>query len=71
MSKSLFKSFFIKCLCEDIAGGDGGAFGDYSDGYAPGDARIPSFLGGGIITRNGLIKRKKKRKKRKKRKGKK
>lgn len=69
---SLFKKYFEKILQEDNVAGSGGAFGDTSstggmfpggsDSYAPGDARIPTFLGN---------KSKKRRKKRKKRRGKK
>jgi hypothetical protein len=32
------------------------------DNYAPGDARTPKNLYGGVITRKGLIKKKKKKK---------
>lgn len=32
------------------------------DNYAPGDARTPKSLYGGVITRKGLIKKKKKKK---------
>ena len=57
---------------ESVAGGAASAFGPgvqstasqfSGDTYAPGDARIPKSLYGGIITRRGLIKGKKKRKK--------
>ena len=57
---------------ENVAGGAGSAFGSgvqstatqfSGDNYAPGDARIPKSLYGGIITRRGLIKGKKKRNK--------
>ena len=69
---SLFKKYFDKILQEDNVAGSGGAFGDTSsacgmfpggsDSYAPGDARIPTFLGSKL---------KKRRKKRKKKRGKK
>ena len=59
--------------------GPGGALGDspnmYTTGsasgttgtdiYAPGDFRLPTSIFGGIVTRRGLIKRKKKNKKKK------
>ena len=57
---------------ENVAGGAASAFGPgvqstatqfSGDNYAPGDARIPKSLYGGIVTRRGLIKGRKKRKK--------
>jgi hypothetical protein len=57
---------------ENVAGGAVSAFGPgvqstatqfSGDNYAPGDARIPKSIYGGIITRRGLIKGKKKRNK--------
>jgi hypothetical protein len=57
---------------QNMAGGAGSAFGSgvqstatqfSGDNYAPGDARIPKSIYGGIITRRGLIKGKKKRNK--------
>ena len=57
---------------ENVAGGATSAFGSgvqstatqfSGDNYAPGDARIPKSIFGGIVTRRGLIKGKKKRKK--------
>lgn len=60
---------------ENMAGGAGSAFGPgvqatatqfSGDNYAPGDARVPKSLYGGIVTRGGLIKRGKKRKKKRK-----
>lgn len=59
---------------ENMAGGAGSAFGPgvqatasqfSGDTYAPGDARVPKSLYGGIVTRRGLIKSRKKRKKKK------
>lgn len=59
---------------ENMAGGAGSAFGPgvqatatqfSGDTYAPGDARVPKSLYGGIVTRGGLIKSRKKRKKKK------
>jgi hypothetical protein len=56
---------------QNMAGGAASAFGSgvqstatpfSGDNYAPGDARIPKSIFGGIITRRGLIKGKKKRK---------
>tara|TARA_B110000495_G_scaffold123403_1_gene107300 strand:+ start:11702 stop:11965 length:264 start_codon:yes stop_codon:yes gene_type:complete len=53
---NLFKQFFEKVLLEDNVASTGGALGSYTstggsfpggaDTYAPGDARIPSILGG-------------------------
>lgn len=60
---------------ENVAGGASSAFGagvqstatQFSgDNYAPEDARVPKHLYGGVITRGGLIKRRKKRKKKRK-----
>jgi hypothetical protein len=57
---------------ENVAGGAASAFGPgvqstatpfSGDNYAPGDARIPKSIFGGIVTRRGLIKGRKKRKK--------
>ncbi len=57
---------------QNMAGGAGSAFGPgvqstatqfSGDNYAPGDARIPKSIFGGIVTRRGLIKGKKKRNK--------
>jgi hypothetical protein len=57
---------------ENVTGGAASAFGSgvqstatqfSGDNYAPGDARIPKSIFGGIVTRRGLIKGKKKRKK--------
>ena len=57
---------------QNMAGGAGSAFGSgvqstatqfSGDNYAPGDARIPKSIFGGIVTRRGLIKGRKKRKK--------
>ena len=57
---------------ENAAGGAASAFGPgvqstatqfSGDTYAPGDARIPKSVYGGIVTRRGLIKGRKKRKK--------
>ena len=57
---------------QNMAGGAGSAFGSgvestatqfSGDNYAPGDARTPKSIYGGIITRRGLIKGKKKRNK--------
>lgn len=59
---------------EMSSGGEGSVFGPgvdstasafSSDSYAPGDARNPHGLYGGVLTRSGL-KRKRKKKKRKK-----
>jgi hypothetical protein len=57
---------------ENLVGGAASAFGSgvqstatqfSGDNYAPGDARIPKSIFGGIVTRRGLIKGRKKRKK--------
>lgn len=47
------------------AGGTSQFSGDF---YAPGDNRIPYSVYGGVMTRKGLIKRRKKRKKKKRKK---
>jgi hypothetical protein len=67
------EKIILDVLNEDnIAGGAESAFGPgvqatatqfSGDNYAPGDARIPKSLFGGIVTRKGLIKNRKKRKK--------
>ena len=71
---SLEKIVFSVLNEENVAGGAGSAFGSgvqatatqfSGDTYAPGDARIPKSLYGGIVTRGGLIKSRKKRKKKK------
>jgi len=72
----------IKQVLEEdvVSGGAGSAFGPNvqstatqfsGDNYAPGDARVPKSLYGGIITRRGLIKGRKRRKKKKTRRKKK
>jgi hypothetical protein len=68
-----FASLVSQVLNEDVvAGGEGSAFGAgvtntatafSGDTYAPGDARVPYSIYGGIITRAGLRKKRKKRKK--------
>jgi hypothetical protein len=59
-------------LVEAMLAGVGGTFGQTSDTggsignqdtYAPGDARIPHSIYGGVVTRNGLRKNKKKKRK--------
>lgn len=70
------KEVILKVLKEEnMAGGAGSAFGSgvqstatqfSGDNYAPGDARVPKHLYGGVITRGGLIKRRKKRNKKRK-----
>jgi hypothetical protein len=62
---SLYKTIFIRSLNEDNIAGAGGVFGNTDgqtsgDFYAPGDARLPDFL--------GSKKKKKKRKASKKKK---
>jgi hypothetical protein len=60
---------------QNVAGGAGSVLGPgvqatatqfSGDNYAPGDARVPKSLYGGIVTRGGLIKRRKKRTKKRK-----
>jgi hypothetical protein len=68
-----FKKLVEQLLQEDVvAGGAGSAFGSgvqataqqfSKDSYAPGDARLPKSLFGGVITRKGLKKTKKKKRK--------
>lgn len=69
-----FDKLVEKILNEDVvAGGEGSAFGPgvtntasafSGDTYAPGDARVPKSIFGGVLTRYGM--RKKKRKKKRK-----
>lgn len=71
-----FQKIVEEVLNEDVvAGGAGSAFGPNvgatatevsGDNYAPGDARTPKSLFGGVITRSGMNKRKKKSKNKKK-----
>jgi hypothetical protein len=71
-----FQKIVEEVLNEDVvAGGAGSSFGpnvgatatEFSgDNYAPGDARVPKSLFGGVITRSGINKRKKKSKNKKK-----
>ncbi len=73
-----FKEIVNKVLNEELtAGGEGSVFGSgvtntssvfSGDNYAPGDARNPYGIFGGVLSRKGLV-AKKKRKKRKKKKG--
>lgn len=80
MSERTSKMINLENLIEEVltettlAGGVSSAFGPgvqatatqfSGDTYAPGDARVPKSLYGGIVTRRGLIKRRKKRKKKK------
>lgn len=61
-----------KILREDcVSGGEGSAFGPNvtntssafsGDTYASGDARIPKSIYSGILTRYGMLKKKKKKK---------
>jgi hypothetical protein len=72
-----FKEIVKEVLNEELAaGGEGSVFGSgvvntssafSGDNYAPGDARNPYGIYGGILSRKGLAS-KKKRKKRKKKK---
>ena len=75
-SKMINLEILIKQVLEEenMAGGAGSAFGPgvqatatqfSGDTYAPGDARVPKSLYGGIVTRRGLIKGRKKRKNKK------
>lgn len=65
---------FVKLVEDTVAGGEGSVFGPNvgatsthfsGDNYAPGDARTPYSIYGGVITRNGKIKSKKRRKRKK------
>ena len=68
-----FQKIVEQVLQEDVvAGGAGSAFGANvgatattfsGDNYAPGDARKPTSLFGGVMTRKGLRKRKSKKRK--------
>ena len=68
-----FQKIVEEILHEDVvAGGAGSAFGpnvgatasvSSKDSYAPGDARTPKSLYGGVMTRGGLRKKKSKGKK--------
>ena len=72
-----FENLVVSLLAEEsAAGGAGSVFGPnvgstatvYSgDNYAPGDARVPGSLYGGVLTRKGLRYKKRKRKKKKSR----
>ena len=71
-----FKSLVDEVLKEDMAaGGAGSVFGPNvastattfsGDNYAPGDARVPRSIYGGVMTRYGMKSKKKRKKKRKK-----
>ena len=53
----------------DVLGSPAAGTSQFSgDTYAPGDARIPYSVYGGVMSRRGLIKGRKKRKKRKRKK---
>lgn len=69
-----FERLVLQTLNEmNVAAGPGSVFisspapapaqGFSGDTYAPGDARTPKSLYGGVLTRKGLIKKKKKKKK--------
>jgi hypothetical protein len=62
---------------ETVAGGEGSSFGPNvgstatpfsGDNYAPGDARNPYGVYGGVLTRSGMRKKKRSKKRRKKKK---
>lgn len=71
-----FQKIVEEVLNEDVvAGGEGSSFGPNvgatatafsGDNYAPGDARNPHGIYGGVMTRSGMRKRKKKKAKKKK-----
>lgn len=73
-----FQKIVEEVLNEDVvAGGEGSSFGPNvgqtatafsGDNYAPGDARNPYGIYGGVMTRSGMKKRKAKKKKVKKKK---
>tara|TARA_R110000868_G_scaffold133029_1_gene344390 strand:- start:214 stop:450 length:237 start_codon:yes stop_codon:yes gene_type:complete len=63
---------FKRLVEEVVSGGSGSAFGPgvtdtatafSGDNYAPGDARIPKSIFGGVVTRGGLAGKKKKKSK--------
>lgn len=68
-----FQKIVEQLIEEDVvAGGANSAFGPNvsntstvtsGDNYAPGDARTPKSLYGGVISRNGIRKKKSKKKK--------
>lgn len=61
---SLYKSIFLHLLDEDNTAGAGGVFGNQSgQGYADGDARLPSILGAKSIRKKKKRSKKKKKKK--------
>ena len=70
-----FEKLVEQILQEDVvAGGEGSAFGPSvevtasafsGDTYAPGDARNPHGLYGGVMTRSGMRKKKRSKKRRK------
>ncbi len=71
-----FREIVEKVLSEEVmSGGEGSAFGpnvgktasEFSgDKYAPGDARTPKSLYGGVLTRAGMRKGESKKRKKKK-----
>lgn len=73
-----FQKLVEQVLSEDVvAGGEGSAFGPNvtdtasafsSDSYAPGDARNPYGIYGGVLTRSGMRKKKRKNKRKKRKK---
>lgn len=73
-----FQKIVEEVINEDVvAGGEGSSFGPNvgatatpfsGDNYAPGDARNPYSIYGGVMTRSGMKKRKSKKKKTKKKK---
>ncbi len=68
------QNLILQVLNEENVAGDalgapaGGTSQFSGDFYAPGDTRIPYSVYGGVMTRKGLIKRRKKRKKKRKKK---
>lgn len=67
----IYKNVFYRLLQEDMFSGDGGALGSFESGgsgdfYAPGDNRMPSFIG----SKRKKRKKSKKHRKNKGRKGK-
>jgi hypothetical protein len=71
-----FEKLVMQVLHEDsVAGGEGSVFGSgvistasafSSDSYAPGDARNPYGIYGGVLTRSGMRKRKTSKKQKRK-----
>jgi hypothetical protein len=72
---SIFKNAFLRSILREMEGGNtagsGGALGSWDgsvfsgDFYAPGDSRMPKFLGAKVVQRRKKKKKKKKKSRRK------